>query len=609
MPRILDIVMDLEGIDRAPSRDLKSLAHAVRYLKPYWRAVLGATLALIVTAGITLSIGQGLRILIDEGFATGSADVLVRSIGIFVILVLILTAGTFVRFYLVSWVGERVSADIRKDVFDHIVGLDPGFFDSNHASEIQTRVTTDTTLVQNVIGSSVSIALRNVLMFIGGLALLVISNPKLSGIVVLFAPLVVAPIVIFGRRVRMLSRSSQDTIADVGTYVGEVLRNIKTVQSFNHEALDRANLASRVDRAFQVAKQRITQRAWLTALAMLLVLASIATMLWVGGQDVLSGRTTPGDLAAFIFYAFVVAGSVGALSEVIGELQRAAGAVERLMELRHAEATIARPAHPQSLSMPVKGDLVFDDVRFSYPSRPEVMVLRGVNLSVAAGETVAIVGPSGGGKSTLFDLILRFYDPGGGAIRLDGIDLRRLDPAELRANVGLVRQEPVLFTGTVVENIRYGRPEANPTQVRDAAEAAHVAEFADALPQGLDTHIGEGGAQLSGGQRQRIALARAILKDPALLLLDEATSSLDAESERAVQAAVSQLARDRTTLIVAHRLATVMNADRIVVLDLGEVVDVGNHTELLGRSSLYARYAELQFNHPADEQAPALKSV
>ncbi|MEE9253775.1 MAG: ABC transporter transmembrane domain-containing protein, partial [Pseudomonadales bacterium] len=491
---------------------------------------------------------------------------------------------------------------------DHIVGLDPGCFDSNHASEIQTRVTTDTTLLQTVIGSSVSIALRNLLMFVGGVAFLVITNPKLSGLVLVFAPVVVAPIVIFGRRVRRLSRSSQDTIADVGTYVGEVLRNIKTVQSFNHEEVDRVNLSRRVDRAFEVAKQRITQRAWLTALVMMLVLASIATMLWVGGQDVLSGRITPGELAAFIFYAFIVAGSVGALSEVIGDLQRAAGAIERLLELRRAVPSIVAPVDPQRLPKSVSGELVLDAVRFSYPSRPENAVLRGVDLRVASGESVAIVGPSGAGKSTLFDLILRFYDPDAGAILLDGVDLRRLDPAELRANVGLVRQEPVLFTGTVLDNIHYGRPEASLAQVSEAADAAHVSEFAGALPRGLETDLGESGSQLSGGQRQHIALARAILKDPPLLLLDEATSSLDAESERIVQEAVSRLARDRTTLIVAHRLATVMNADRIVVLDGGEVIDVGTHGELIGRSPLYARYAELQFSQPGEEAA-ALKSL
>lgn len=594
--------MALEGFDRRPSRNLKSLTQAFQYVKPYWPVVVGATLALIVTAGVTLSIGQGLRLLIDRGFAAGSDLILEQSIGIFALLVIVLTAGTFARFYLVSWLGERVSADIRKDVFDHIVGLDPAFFDVNHASEIQTRVTTDTTLVQTVIGSSASIAARNLLMLIGGVALLVVTNPKLSGLVVLFAPIVVAPIVIFGRRVRRLSRSSQDTIADVGTYVGEVLRNIKTVQAFNHEQADRVNLSQRVDRAFGVAKLRVRQRAWLTALVMMLVLASIAAMLWVGGQDVLTGRTTPGELTAFIFYAFLVAGSVGALSEVVGELQRAAGAIERLLELRDAEPRIVAPTNPQRLPVPVTGALVLEGVKFSYPSRPDIVVLRGVDLSIATGETVAIVGPSGAGKSTLFDLILRFYDPDAGTISLDGVDLRRLDPVELRANVALVRQEPALFTGNILENIRYGRPGASMAEVTEAAEAAHIAEFAAALPRGLETDLGESGTQLSGGQRQRITLARAILKDPPLLLLDEATSSLDAESERIVQEAVAKLARDRTTLIVAHRLATVVNADRIVVLDGGEVIDSGTHAELVGRNPLYARYVELQFRQPSDEE-------
>lgn len=581
--------------ERQGARDLSKLRPVLRFLAPYKWVVIGATLALILTASVTLSIGQGLRLLIDQGFLNGSPELLGQSIVVFAVMILVLAAGTFVRFYLVAWLGERVSADLRRAVFDHIIHLHPGYFEANFASEIQSRITTDTTLLQTVIGSSVSIALRNLLMFIGGVILLFITNPRLSMFVVVAAPLVVIPIILFGRRVRQLSRTSQDRIANVGSFLSESLRQIKTVQAYNHEAVDRERFAGHVEAAFQVARTRILQRAVLITLVMVLVLAAIAGMLWTGGQDVLAGRTSPGELAAFIFYAFIVAGSVGAISEVVADLQRAAGATERLVELLQAENLLPVPSVPRPLPVPLQGALRVQELTFAYPSRPESAALRELSFAVEPGEQVALVGPSGAGKSTLFDLFLRFYDPQAGSIRVDGLELSQVDPEAWRRHVALVSQDPVLFTGTVLDNIRYGRPDAALEQVRAAAAAAFADGFIEALPQGYDTDLGESGLQLSGGQRQRIAIARAVLKDPRLLLLDEATSALDAESERAVQEALARLAHGRTTLVIAHRLATVLQADRILVLDGGRLVAQGTHESLLRHSELYARLAALQF--------------
>lgn len=595
--------------DRGGSRDVRNLAPVLRFLRPYRGAVIGATLALVVTAGVTLSVGQGLRLLIDQGFINGSPELLRNSIGVFVAMILVLAAGTFARFYLVSWVGERVSADIRKAVFDHVIRLHPGFFESNFASEIQSRITTDTTLLQTVIGSSASIALRNLLMFIGGVVLLFVTNPRLSLFVVLSAPLVVAPIIIFGRRVRLLSRASQDSIAHVGSFLAESLRQVKTVQAYNHEDVDRRRFAAHVESAFDIARQRILQRAMLITLVMVLVLAAIAAMLWTGGQDVLTGRTSPGELAAFIFYAFIVAGSVGAISEVVADLQRAAGATERLMELLSAESALPRSVAPRALAEPVRGVVEASGLTFAYPTRRATPALRDLAFRVRPGEHLALVGPSGAGKSTLFDLLLRFYDPEQGSISLDGIDIRELDPEQLRRHIALVSQDPALFTGSVAENIRYGRPDASDADLRAAAKAAFADGFIQQLPEGYDTQLGEAGLRLSGGQRQRIAIARAVLKDPAILLLDEATSALDAESEHAVQQALARLAEGRTTLVIAHRLATVMNADRILVLDEGRVVGEGTHASLLAGNDLYARLAELQFSASAGLEQPSRASA
>ncbi|MEQ8859636.1 MAG: ABC transporter transmembrane domain-containing protein [Pseudomonadales bacterium] len=596
-----------DGLNRAPSREITSLKPAFRYLRPYLPQVLLASLALIITAGVTLSIGQGMRLVIDQGLGNGSSGVLVQTIGVFALLMVLLTAGTFMRFYFVSWVGERVSADIRRAVFDHIIRLHPAFFEVNQPTEIQSRITTDTTLLQTVIGSSVSIALRNALMFLGGLVLLFVTNAKLSLVVVASVPFVVAPVVLFGRRVRSLSRRSQDTLAEVGSYAGESLRHIKVVQAFNHQDIDEAMFGRRVEGAFAVGVRRIRQRALLIALVMLLVMAAIATMLWVGGNDVLSGRISAGELAAFIFYAFIVAGSVGAISEVYSDLQRAAGATERLMELLHSPSALPEPAEPIPLPADGSGHLEIDDVVFRYPLRPEATVLDHVSFRVAPGEMVAIVGPSGAGKSTLFDLMQRFYDPVAGSIRLDGIDLRELALTELRARIGYVPQEPVMFAGSVGDNLRYGMPEASDDEVFEALRLAHADSFVRALPAGLDTAVGEGGSGLSGGQKQRLAIARALLPQPRLLLLDEATSALDAESEQRIRDSIQALKGRCSIVAIAHRLSTVRQADRILVLDGGRLLASGNHDALMQSSELYARFAQIQFSaNGAETQFPCI---
>ncbi len=579
-----------------PKRELKHLRRLWVFLRPYGLQIGGAVIALTVAAGTVLAMGQGLRGLVDRGFTGNDTALLDRALLILLGVIVILAAATYSRFFLVSWIGERVVADIRKEVYDHILTLHPAFFEITRVGEIMSRLTADTTILQTVVGSSASMALRNLLLFLGGSVMLAVTSPKLTGLVALVVPAVLVPILVFGRRVRRLSRASQDRIADVGAHLDESLGNIRTVQAFVHEPIDRDRFATRVEDAFDTALRRVRARAFLTAVVILLVFGAIGTILWIGGREVIGGGISPGQLSAFVFYAIVVAGSVGAISEVIGDLQRAAGAVERLFELLATKPEIAAPANPTPLPRPMRAEVKVAGVTFCYPSRPNDPALRDFSLTVSPGETLALVGPSGAGKTTVFQLLLRFYDPQEGEVGLSGIDLRRLDPAELRGEIGLVAQDPVIFSADAWENIRYGRPGASDTEVRAAAEAAAAAEFIDALPDGFNTFLGEKGVRLSGGQRQRIAIARAILRDPKVLLLDEATSALDAESERLVQHALEHLMQGRTTIIIAHRLATVRKADRIAVMDEGRIVATGRHDELMAQGGLYSRLAALQFD-------------
>ena len=568
---------------------------ATEFMLPYKRQIAYAIAALLLTATITLSIGQGVRLLIDQGIATASADQLKHYVLLFLVMVVALALGTFTRYYWVSWLGERVVADIREQVFNHLIHLHPAFFEQNRSLEIQSRLTTDTTLLQSVVGSSLSMALRNLIMMVGGTIWLFITNPKLTGIVAVAVPLVITPILIYGRKVRGLSRKSQDSIADVGAYVGEILSNIKTVQAYNHQVLDQTRFLSFVDSAFDIAKQRNIQRGLLITLVIALVLGAVGMMLWVGGIDVIEGRITGGELAAFVFYSVIVGSAVASISEVIGELQRAAGAAQRIVELLQSTSDITNPAHPTPLPTPIRGDIEIEDLTFTYPSRPNDPAIDHLSLNIAAGETLALVGPSGAGKSTLLDLLLRFADGNAGSITLDGVDIKALDLAELRSCFALVSQTPTLFYGSIAENIHYAKPDATSEEIIAAAKAAHAHEFVEQLPQGYDTRLGDGGIGLSGGQKQRIAIARAILADAPILLLDEATSALDAQSEHLVQQAVDKLMIGRTTLVIAHRLATVKNADRIAVLNHGKLEALGKHEELVQKNELYKRLAELQF--------------
>lgn len=598
--------------DRPKSKNLRVLSKTFSYLRPYRIQMILSSFALLFTAGVTLGLGQGLRHLVDAGFSAKSKQELGYALVFIIFVGILLAIGTYIRHYTVSWIGERVASDIRIDVFKHIIFIHPSFFESNSPGEIQSRITTDTTLIQTVIGSSASIALRNILMFVGGIIFLFITNAKLTMIVLISVPFIVFPILFYGKRVRNLSRNTQDKIANIGTYVSESLLNIKILQSFHHQKVDINVFSKTVEDAFTVAVARIRQRALLIGTVILFILTGISFMLWVGGTDVLEGKITGGELIAFSFYAIMVANSVGAVSEVLGDLQRAAGATERLMELLLSESEIKGPIHPKPISevyhyqnsavlnnVSEKQNgltILLKDLTFSYPSRPETKAIKGINLEIPANKTTALVGPSGGGKSTLFELILRFYDPTSGSISIGGINIKDLDLEDLRSLIGFVPQQPILFSGTLRENIAYGKPTASFEEIQTAAENAYVMEFFNQLPDGFDTNLGHLGTRLSGGQKQRIAIARAILRNPRILLLDEATSALDSESEQMIQRALDFLVKERTTIMIAHRLSTVVKSDQIVVIKEGEIESVGTHDELLRTSELYERLAKLQFH-------------
>jgi ATP-binding cassette subfamily B protein len=559
-----------------------------------------ALVALAVAALSTLAIPQGLKLIVDRGFnaGTGAADIAPYFEGLLVV-VGVMAVATAIRFYFVSWLGERVVADIRNAVHAHLLGLHPGFYEENRPAELASRLTADTAIIEQVVGTSASVALRNIVMGLGGLAYLAWISPKLTGLMLLVIPLVIAPIVFLGRRVSRLSRASQDRIAEVGAMVTEALGAIKIVQAFTQEDRQAARFGQAVARAFAAARRRILVRAGLTATVILLIFGAIVLVLWEGAGDVIAGRMTGGDITAFVIASGITAGAFGALTEVYGDVMRAIGASARLADLLAVEPLVRAPVRPVPLPDPPRGSLAFRDVVFHYPTRPEVSALEDFSLVVQPGETVAIVGPSGAGKSTIFQLVQRFYDPQAGEIRIDGVALTSADPADIRRRTAFVPQDTVIFAATALENIRFGRPQASLEEVWAAAEAANAADFLRALPEGLDTFLGEGGSRLSGGQRQRIAIARAILKDAPILLLDEATSALDAESERLVQQALERLMRGRTTLVIAHRLATVRGADRIIVLDGGRIVAEGRHDALVATGGLYARLARLQFDDAA----------
>ena len=580
--------------ERQKSKNLRALRSLWPFMLPYRGLMALAALALVLTAMVSLALPMAVRRVVDN-FGAEQGAILHLYFGGALALAALLAVGTGLRYALVTRLGERVVADIRKAVFDRVLGLSPAFFERVMTGEVLSRITTDTTLIQSVIGSSVSIALRNILLLTGGLILMLLTSAKLTGLVLLIVPAVIVPILVLGRRLRVLSRENQDWIAASSGNASEALLSVQTMQAFTHEDATRARFADVTEKSYDAARRRVTTRAIMTVIVIFLVFSGIVGVLWIGANDVRAGAMSVGALVQFVIYSVMVAGAVAALSEIWGELQRAAGATERLVELLETEDAVRDPATPAALPTPVRGEITFDAVQFRFPARPDIPALDGIDLTIAPGETVALVGPSGAGKTTIIQLIQRFYDPQHGRILLDGVALPDMAREDFRRHIALVPQDPVIFATTARENIRFGRPDASDAEVEDAARAAAAHDFIAALPQGYDSQVGERGVMLSGGQRQRIAIARAILRDAPVMLLDEATSALDAESERAVQQAVDHLARGRTTVIVAHRLATVKKADRILVLDQGRIVAQGSHDALVAEGGLYARLARLQF--------------
>ncbi|WP_375778423.1 ABC transporter ATP-binding protein/permease [Bradyrhizobium sp. ma5] len=577
---------------RARLRPLLALAPYVARYKG--RAIL-ALISLTIAAITTLIVPVAVRRMIDLGFTPEGIAMINSYFSVMIAVVAVLACASASRYYLVMTIGERIVADLRRDVFAHLISLSPSFFDSARSGELVSRLTADTTQIKSAVGASVSIALRNLMLFFGAATMMVITSPRLSGFVLLAIPMIVIPLVAFGRWVRRLSRNAQDTLADASAYASELVNAIRTVQAYTGERLARTRFASEVEQAYEAARSSTKARAVLTLIVIFIVFASVVVILWVGSHDVLIGAISPGRLGQFILYTAFAASGLGQLSEVWGEVSAASGAAERLFEILRVRPQIAAPASPRALPQPARGDVGFDNVSFAYPTRPNALAVDGVSLKVGSGEKVAIVGPSGAGKSTLFHLLLRFYDPKSGIISLDGVPIRQADPADVRARIALVPQDSVVFAASARDNIRFGRPDATDAEVERAADLAHATEFLRRLPEGFDAQLGERGVTLSGGQRQRIAIARAILRDAPLLLLDEATSALDAESETLVQTALEELMRHRTTLVIAHRLATVLSCDRILVMDQGRIVEQGTHAELVAANGLYARLARLQF--------------
>lgn len=588
---------DAAAIDRPKGRSLGPLKTLWPFLKPYRGTLVAAGVVLVIAAMAMLGLPIALRFLIDEGFAADDVDTVNRYFVWFFGTAILFGVFAALRFYLVIWLGERVVADIRNAVYARVIRMDANFFEVTRTGEVLSRLTTDTTLVQSIAGAGLSIALRSILNLVGGLIMLLLTSPQMTGYILLFMPVVIAPLVLIGRRLRRLSATAQEKIADSSGLADETLNAIQTVQAYTLEGAQIRRFGDAIATSFRAGVRRIRVRAAMTAVAITLIFSAMTLVLWFGSRAVLAGSMTPGQLGQFLMYAAFVGLSAGALSELWGEIQRAAGAMERLSELLAVVPLISTPESPQMLPERCAGRIEFDNVTFHYPSRPQLPALRGLNLNVTAGETIALVGPSGAGKSTCFQLLLRFFDPQAGRILIDGIDIAKTDPEKLRLQIGLVPQETVLFGESALENIRYGRPAATDDDVHRAAHAAAAAEFIERLPEKYQTFLGERGMRLSGGQRQRIAIARAILKDPPILLLDEATSSLDAESERLVQEALTRLKRNRTTIVIAHRLATVQNASRIVVMDQAQIVATGTHDELVSGNELYARLAALQFGN------------